>query len=233
MTHIGLKRDKNQDSFLINFNYNLYIVADGMGGHQLGEVASVIAVKAVEKKFKNMINKGIEVNYALKYAVEEANEIIYNYSRKRLLFDKMGTTITASVVRKNLLHIAHIGDSRAYLINESDVTLLTPDHSYVGELLRSGYISEKDADIHPMKNVLTKALGIDAKISCDYLEYSFRKSSYLLLCTDGLFDALYKEEIQEIILSNYTLKKAVSSLIDKALSRGGNDNITVVLVNNK
>lgn len=233
MTHIGLKRTNNQDYFLINFNYNLCIVADGMGGHQLGEVASIIAVNVFEKKFKDMVDKGISVNYALKNAAEQANKIIYDYSRKRLCFDKMGTTLTASAIRNNSLHIAHIGDSRAYLINETSVTLLTPDHSYVGELLRSGNISEKDAEIHPMKNILTKALGIESDISFDILEFPFKKSNYLLLCTDGLYNAVGKKEMQEIIFSDSNLKQSASSLIDKALSRGGNDNITVVLVDNR
>ncbi len=229
-TNIGLKRNINQDTFLINKKYNLFLVADGMGGHESGEVASTIAVKAVEETFNNYWENTLIADL-LEKAVREANNSIYNYSKKCGENYVMGTTLTIAVIQNNTAYIAHIGDSRAYLINNDTINLITSDHSYVRELVKNGSISEEEAIVHPHKNILTRALGIENEVNFDLLEVSLKKDDYILLCTDGLFNLLSDKLIHEIVLKASNIKDAGQNLINESLNFGGDDNITVVIIN--
>lgn len=232
LTNIGLKRNKNQDTFLIREDFNLYVVADGMGGHQAGEVASAIATRTIERVFSEASRKDFSVVQVLKSAVEEANSIIYQSSKNNSQDYIMGTTLTTAAIEGNTAYIAHVGDSRAYIMDEKTITPITVDHSYVGELIRNGSLSEEEAVSHPQRNILTRALGTEPHVNIDLFEIQMKKNDCLILCTDGLFNALSKEEIHEIVLAAADLRQATKKLIDEALLKDGNDNITVVLFKN-
>jgi protein phosphatase len=229
LTNIGLIRNTNQDNFLINKKYNLFLVADGMGGHESGDVASSIAVKTVEEFFEKYWNNKSTADL-LEKAFKEANRAINNYSKKFGENYLMGTTLTAAVINNKTAYIAHVGDSRAYLINKDTIKLITTDHSYVRELVRNGSISEEEAVLHPHKNILTRALGIDKEVNFDLLEITLEKNDLLLLCTDGLFNCLSDELIHNIVKKAACLKEANQNLINESLNFGGEDNITVVLI---
>ncbi|SMB93424.1 protein phosphatase [Desulfonispora thiosulfatigenes DSM 11270] len=229
MTNIGLVRKVNEDSYLVDEVRNLFVVADGMGGHKGGELASTIAIKTIDDFC--IIDKNLEnFNELLRKTIEKANSLIYNKAHTDEGFVGMGTTITAIIMHKDRLHIANIGDSRAYLITKDKICLLTQDHSLVRELMNTGEITEEEANNHPNKNILTRALGIEQDVKVDLFEREIKPGECILLCTDGLTNQVKDEEIFNIITNN-KLEEAVNNLMDLALKRGGKDNITLVLVN--
>lgn len=228
LTNIGLVRKVNEDSYLVDEIRNLFVVADGMGGHKGGEIASTLAIKTIDKLLV-VDNDSKNQGDLLKKAIEKANSLIYKKATSDKSFSGMGTTITAVLVHTNKLYIANIGDSRAYLITKDKIELLTEDHSLVRALMNTGEITEEEAYKHPNKNILTRALGTEEKTNVDLFERDLKTGDHILLCTDGLTNLIKDEELLEIIVNN-ELEKAVNKLMDLALKRGGNDNITLILV---
>lgn len=230
LTNIGLVRKANEDNFLTDKSRGLFVVADGMGGHEAGELASSIAIKTLDAFLTPEIIT-LHKEMGLYQAIQKANQLIYNESKANSSCNGMGTTITAALFMDDTLFIAHIGDSRAYLIRDGAIQLLTEDHSLVAELLRQGEITESEAQEHPHRNVLTRALGTEKEVKIDLTECKINSGDLILLCTDGLYNLVKNEEmLLEVTQNGSDLKKTVNGLVARALERGGVDNITVVLV---
>jgi len=223
-------RQENQDSFLINYCKKIFVVADGMGGHNAGQIASTIAIKTVERYFENNNEKYPDKALLVAHSMAAANKDVIEYTSVYPETLGMGTTMTHVHMNDNgFAYIGHVGDSRAYLINTKGIVQLTNDHSYVGELLRNGGITEQDALNHPQRNLLMRAIGCAPKVDIDVLTYEVSKGDMILLCTDGLFNMVSNNDIRYIVLQN-SVKDAVNILVDTALKNGGSDNVTVVLI---
>lgn len=236
LSEIGKVRKDNEDSFLAFGDQGLFCVADGMGGYAGGQVASSIAIRVLEQeapslcvKSENQGEEPLNCGQKLKNALQKANDQIFAQGRNGQYLG-MGTTVTAALIRTGKLWIAHIGDSRAYLYREGQTSQLTQDHSLVNELLQQGELTEEEAQHHPRRHVLARALGVSASPEIDLLEVSIQNNDLLLLCTDGLYNQLSFEEISGILALKDSLRAKVKKMIDLALERGGNDNITAVLV---
>lgn len=236
MSHIGKVRDINEDSYcVLERDYNLFVVADGLGGHNAGEVASFLAVdnirdhitKYISTKMEEQLVKGI-----IYEAFNKANKNIYAHARENLFCDGMGTTTTLALKIDSTLYIGHVGDSRAYIIRDDDIRQITLDHSLVAELVRSGSITETQAVEYPWKNIITRALGTDTNIKADIFTTSFLPSDILVLCTDGLSNFVDECEIKKVVLEIEDSNKVCERLISMANKRGGYDNVTVLVVKN-
>jgi len=232
ITDVGKKRTNNEDALFVcnkNDEANVYIVADGMGGHNAGEVASNNVIKIVSSLLCEKDN--ITPEYIIK-AIQTANNEIYEMSKSKEELRGMGTTIVIAIVGKEQMTIAHVGDSRAYLLTKNGIQRLTTDHSWVQELIDTGALSQSEAKDHPHKNVITRAIGIGKDVKVDVLQRNWEVGEKLLLCTDGLNTHLEDDEIYEIVNKNSNIEIAASELVNFANNRGGSDNITVVLVEN-
>ncbi|MBU7006620.1 Stp1/IreP family PP2C-type Ser/Thr phosphatase [Phosphitispora fastidiosa] len=231
LSHVGLVRKNNEDNCCVCDDLQLLAVADGMGGHKAGEVASKLALDAISGYLrKNSAVLEEDPIEALQMAFRHANTTVYEYAQKdRENFRGMGTTVTAALIRGEKVYIAHVGDSRAYLVRGSVIKLLTSDHSLVNELLLNGSLTEEEAENHPQKNVLTRAIGTAASVDVDVVKENVIEEDIILLCTDGLSNMINVEEIGQMAGAGETLGARARHFIDKALDRGGDDNITVVL----
>lgn len=232
---IGKARNMNQDYYYIASEEDgakLYIIADGMGGYNGGEIASKLAVNSAKSYILNNLNK-IEHNKEaimelIKNAVEYANMVVYEKSKEDKELQGMGTTLDVCLIQGNKLYIGHVGDSRVYRIRKEFFRKLTVDHSYVQQLVKDGTITKEEAYNHPKKNMLTKALGCTAYVEPDVMVKGFLKDDILLMTSDGLTNMLQDEEIYNIIKEEP--EKATEKLIEKANELGGYDNITVVII---
>jgi PPM family protein phosphatase len=206
----------------------LAVVADGMGGHTAGEVASQMATEIISKTYYQR-PEGPEDS--LYFALAKANRLIWQAAGRNARQKGMGTTCTTLVVCENQLYIAHVGDSRAYLYKNGSLTRLTTDHTYVQKLVEEGIIQAYEADTHPERNVLTRAMGTHNKVEIDVGKspYMLEEGDRLLLCSDGLYDYLSDEEMEEW-LNLESLSEAAQHMIEQAKLRGGHDNITVMLI---
>ena len=222
-TDTGRQRRENEDSAYVRAP--VFVVADGMGGAQAGEVASRIAIETFEP---GLPDSGTPEE-RLADRVREANQRIYAVSREEHGREGMGTTLTAAYVDDAHVAIAHVGDSRAYLFRDGELTRLTQDHSLVDELVRQGKLTEEQAAEHPQRSIITRALGPEPNVDVDTWSYPVRAGDVLLLCSDGLTSMLSEERIAEILASAGTLDEAGERLIEGANEAGGRDNITVVL----
>lgn len=222
VTDKGRIREKNEDS--VYASDNLFIVADGMGGHNAGEVASAMAVKIISERLSSVRENFRE---EISDAIAFANMKIYEDAVGGL--SGMGTTVDVCMYDGQHFHIGHVGDSRVYLIHGNSITKLTVDHSYVEMLLQKGEITKEEADNYPMKNMITRAVGVSEGVKIDYYEKTAAEGDILLMCTDGLTNAVSEEYILSAVLSEKDLKKSAQKLIDAANSNGGPDNITVVI----
>lgn len=226
---VGIKSDKgivrklNEDyaDFIEGDKYKLYIVADGMGGHNAGEVASKLAVESVIKNFQ--LDKNLEK------AIKEANNQVFRHSISEESLGGMGTTITACLLSDDIIEVANVGDSCCFGINENEITKITKDHSLVQELIDSGSITEEEGIRHPKRNIITRALGTDLKVKVDIFAVKRGQYKMFLLCTDGLINEVSKEDALNIITSYNDLQLCCEKLVDLAKERGGRDNITVLL----
>lgn len=234
-TDIGKVRMVNEDRATISHNVNglsVAIVADGMGGHQAGDIASQMAIEMIESQLQS-IHWGMpveECKQALRQAIERANEKIYEFASQGENYHGMGTTVVVVIASQELLIIANIGDSRAYKIDNDSIAQLTEDHSLVYELVKIGQITLEEANQHPRRNWVTRALGTEPEVEVDLFDYSWRPGDIILVCTDGLSSLVDSAAIRQIIKSAESLETAASSLIQKALDAGGDDNVTVVLL---
>jgi serine/threonine protein phosphatase PrpC len=222
-TDTGRQRRENEDCAFARAP--VFVVADGMGGAQAGEVAARIAVDA----FAHGLPDSGSPEERLASRVQEANHRIWEQSRSRSEQAGMGTTLTAAYLDDSELAIAHVGDSRAYLFRDGSLTRLTQDHSLVDELVRRGKLTAEQAAEHPQRSIITRALGAEPTVEVDTWTYPVRAGDVILLCSDGLTSMVAEERLEEILRSSSDLKLAAQQLIDEANAAGGRDNITVVL----
>jgi PPM family protein phosphatase len=222
-TDTGRQRRENEDSAYVHAP--LFVVADGMGGAQAGEVASRIAIETFERAPQT----SGPPEARLAKLVRDANHQIYDRSRAESSRAGMGTTLTAAYLDDARLAIAHVGDSRAYLFRDGELTRLTQDHSLVDELLRQGKLTEEQAAEHPQRSIITRALGPEPEVDVDTWTYPVRAGDVLLLCSDGLTSMISEGRVGEILAGADSLQDAADELIDEANEAGGRDNITVVL----
>ncbi|MDD2573502.1 MAG: Stp1/IreP family PP2C-type Ser/Thr phosphatase [Firmicutes bacterium] len=235
-TDIGLSRMINQDCYYCSSGLNaphLYIVADGMGGHNGGEIASKISVDTV----RSFIESGYQgAEYVkdrllmIRDAMNKANSIVYNRSLDNQDLEGMGTTLTMALLEEGRLYIGHIGDSRMYLMRDGEYRKLTEDHSLVAQLIKNGSISPEEGDNHPQKNVITRALGVDMTVEMDLDTEMLQKDDTLLLCTDGLTNMLDLDEIIRICSEEKDPQSISETLVEEANIKGGKDNVTAIVV---
>ena len=243
-SHVGKIRKNNEDSCMAKViqlkndnELGIFAIADGMGGHNKGEVASEIAVKEIiEFIDKNLVvNNEVKIDYLediLKQAYNHVNSIIYNKSNTDNIYMGMGTTLTIAILYKENVYVANVGDSRCYLLDEEFFTRITKDHSLVEELVRAHAITKEEAKKHPERNKITRAMGTDSMVIVDIFKYSIAKDDKILLCSDGLTSLVEEEQIMDIISDETQLDEIVTNLIDSANEMGGKDNISVIIIKN-
>lgn len=242
LTHVGRQRQHNEDSYLVADEAKLFLVADGMGGHAAGEIASRIAVDSIsefilhtkeddgtwphayDEHFKRSTNR-------LMAAVRLANTRVLEAMRKDARLRGMGTTVVACLADGETMSVAHVGDSRAYMIRNNQLQRITNDHSWVFEQVQAGMLTEAEAEKHPLRNVITRALGGALQVTPDASEIEVKEGDVFLLCSDGLTGMVPEDEILKVVTqSDGDLEKACQKLIEEANERGGLDNVTAILV---
>lgn len=234
---IGKVREINQDYFSISDSLDdvhLFILADGMGGYNGGEIASQLAVKTaksyIENNFKQTPKDRESIIQLLGSSMEYANMVVYEKSKENKELEGMGTTLEICLIHNNKVYIGHVGDSRIYRIRKEFTRKLTQDHSYVQKLVKEGTITQEEAVHHPQKNMLMKALGCNAFVEPDVMVKGFLKDDILVMCSDGLTNMVNQEDIFREAKKN--IEWAPKELIDLANKNGGYDNITVVVIKN-
>jgi protein phosphatase len=242
LTHVGRQRQHNEDSFLVADEAKLFLVADGMGGHAAGEIASRIAVDSISefivhtKEDDGTWPHAYDEHYTrttnrLMAALRMANTRVLEAMRKDARLRGMGTTVVAAMADGGKMSVAHVGDSRAYMIRHGKISRITSDHSWVFEQVQAGMLTEAEAEKHPLRNVITRALGGALSVNPDASEIDSKPGDVYLLCSDGLTGMVPEEEILKLVTANADdLEKACKELIDMANERGGLDNVTAILV---
>ncbi len=238
-SHTGRIRKNNEDAFYIpksikgsitaQLPQNVIIIADGMGGHAAGEVASAAAVKGLLRYFaeNSTLDKCEGLGDMICAAVNSANADVFNMSQQKSSFRGMGTTLTAALIFDDEVLIGHVGDSRAYLFDGEKAVQLTKDHTYVAHLVESKTITPEEAIIHPKRNVIMRAVGTHSQTETDLIRFAWKNGDILLLCTDGLTEYVTDEDICRILEKQDSLEQKVKTLVKLALHRGGADNVTV------
>jgi len=235
LTDRGQIRTHNEDAGGTYYNLAgqlLAIIADGMGGHQAGDVASQMAVSMIQDKWQHMkeIITPEQSEKWLAETISEINTTIYNRSLDIPACEGMGTTVVIVISTEEYITVAHIGDSRCYIFNEDGFKQITEDHSLVNELIRTGQISKDDAVHHPRKNVVLRALGTEREVTADIKSLGWEKHDKLLLCSDGLTDKVLDDELFELIQLDEPVKEMGQKMINLANERGGEDNISLIIV---
>lgn len=236
VSDVGRVRSVNEDSSWVSFleqGYTLAIVADGMGGHQAGDLASKLTVETIVGELQ-LLPAGLEVEELaerLKQAILHANDVVFQKASERDEYHNMGTTVVAVLINEKDGIIGHIGDSRVYKFRSGKMVQLTEDHSLVNELLKTKQISEEQASVHPHRNVVTRALGTDPKVEADMHFVSLEQGEMLLLCSDGLSNYVTLDQmISTLQDGDLSLDERADRLLKFALDAGGDDNITVALL---
>lgn len=232
MTDVGRKREVNQDyvyvsSGLVGKLPNLFVVADGMGGHKAGDFASKYTVQVLRQELKNSQIEDPEE--MITEAIKAANHKLIETAHRDVKLEGMGTTLVVASVIGHTLYFANVGDSRLYLINQG-IKQLSKDHSLVEEMVRLGGINEEEAKHHPDKNIITRAIGAKEDVDVDFFEYRLRRGDIILMCTDGLSNMVEDEEIFNIVQGSRDIVEAVEQLVERANDHGGRDNIGVILI---
>ena len=234
---VGKVREMNQDSYYISdlqSPVKLYLLADGMGGYKGGEIASSLAITCarnyIENNFKETAKDRESLIQLVASSMEYANMVVYEKAKENKELEGMGTTLEICLIYNNKVYIGHIGDSRIYRIRKEIIRKLTQDHSYVQKLVKDGTITKEEAEHHPQKNMLMKALGCNAFIEPDVMVKGFLKDDILIITSDGLTNMVKQEDIFNIAKGN--IEKAPIKLVDLANENGGLDNITVVIIKN-
>ena len=220
---VGLVRSHNEDSFLLRTP--LFVVSDGMGGHAAGEVASSIAVEAIGEKAP-----GTADDVLLGAAVEAANLAVIKGAEEGIGKPGMGCTASAVLIEKNKMAVAHVGDSRVYVLRHGTLVRVTHDHSFVEELVDSGQITADEARTHPSRSVITRALGSDPDMYADHFSLEVTEGDRVIVCSDGLSSMVPDSEIESVAVSSATPQQAADNLVAAALTAGGSDNVTVIVV---
>jgi serine/threonine protein phosphatase PrpC len=243
LSDVGRKRKGNEDNLFVNAEQRLFVVADGMGGHAAGEVASKIAVDSINE-FVCLTGGDQEITWPfglddsisydgnrLKTSIRYANRKVLDATKEKAEYEGMATTVAAVLVDGEMANLAHVGDSRVYMVRDGSLTLLTSDHSWVNEQIQSGIISAEQARSHPLRNVVTRALGGKPDLAVDIQVQKMEPGDVLLLCSDGLTTMIPDEDIVAIVgEAGGDIEKAAKALVAEANSRGGEDNITVLLL---
>jgi len=236
ITNVGRKRQNNEDNYLVNDRLGLYVVCDGMGGHAGGEYASQVAVTTIEEVLANIRDENVARDEAddqitqekLKYAVRLAGKRIYDLAQAEPEFRGMGTTAVILVFLDGMAYLAHVGDSRGYLIRGGEITQRTEDHSWVNEQIKAGLITADAAKHHRFRNIITRSLGFQEEVEIDTQVLRAEPGDIYLLCSDGLSNLVTEEELREMLVEK-SFQQTARDLIDLANERGGDDNITLVL----
>ncbi len=229
-TDTGLRRTANEDCYALASSAGLYLVADGMGGHTAGQVASRLATEGTVTAFKRVEATDASLTEKLRYCVAAANREVFDTAQKKPELQGMGTTLVALLAGQGRIALAHVGDSRAYLIRGGRIRRLTDDHSLVAELVRRREITEMAARGHPHRHVLTRALGVRRSVEADLAELTPAAGDVVVLCSDGLTGHVQDAEIAKAVSDDADLDAVCEGLVDLANARGGEDNITVALV---
>jgi len=230
MSHVGLVRTNNEDSFSADADSGLFVVADGMGGAQAGEKASKIAVQAMIEEVQRA--GGSRSGETLLAGIRKANERVRAAAEDNSDYAGMGTTLISALTHLPKIYLANVGDSRAYLRTGGELYCITTDHSWVNEVGRGLGLSEEQLSSHPYRNVLTKAVGADEELEGELQEIEFLPGDLLLLCSDGLHHVAGEEPLAEILDRPCSLEEKCKALINAALQKGAPDNVTVILIEN-
>ena len=239
LTNTGIVREQNQDAIVCSLNPvgifpNLFIVADGMGGHNSGDIASEMAIDIFCAYLRNpRVARLIEPDFYLDLlitAAMKANKKVYDKSLSAKKYRGMGTTFTACSIVENKAYIVHVGDSRLYTIAPGHIVRITTDHNYVEEMLKMGAITPEDAKDHPNRNMVTNVLGVDPNVKIDGLVQDLTDVSMILICSDGLTNMLSDDEILEIVYGKGFVMERAETLVKAANKQGGSDNISVILI---
>jgi protein phosphatase len=230
LSDIGLRRRTNEDCYAVAPDLGLYLVADGMGGHTAGQVASDLAAQASVSALRTLVDASASLTEKLRYSVAAANREILATAQAKPELAGMGTTLVAVLAGDERIALAHVGDSRAYLVRGGRIRQLTDDHSLVAELVRRREITETAARGHPHRHVLTRALGVRRTVEADLAELTPEVGDTFVLCSDGLTGLVHDDEIGKAVVGAEDLDAVCSSLVDLANDRGGEDNITVLLL---
>lgn len=236
LSDVGRVREHNEDSFMVDPDAQIYIVADGMGGHRHGEVASRIAVDAIAadlgaEESEAAVDPELPEHLGrIKAAIETAQSWVQRAVEEDVSLVGMGTTVVGMIVRGDSAGVAHVGDSRAYRYRGGALGQLTKDHTWVGEQVGAGLLSEEQAKVHPLRNVVTRALGGRGPVIVDVSEISLMPGDQYLLCSDGLTTMLNDEQIEQHLVDAESIDEACRNLIASANAGGGLDNTTVILV---
>lgn len=236
ISDVGKIRELNEDSFGIynpGVEYGCFaVLADGMGGHNAGEVASSMAVDLIASELeKSAAERSRDVIvYNIVSAIDYANKKIFDLSVSDLSKSGMGSTLVAAYVNGEDVYFANIGDSRAYVIGEDNIKQVTVDHSLVQEMVDKGMITKEEAKHHPEKNLITRALGTEKFVEADIFEYSVKQGDIVLLCSDGLVEYIDEKDIRDIVRNAGNIEEAAKKLVSAANDGGGHDNITVVIL---
>jgi protein phosphatase len=228
-TDVGKRRTNNQDAIKVNEALSLFVVADGMGGHQAGEVASQMTVEILERYIQEHLNV-LTPETCIVEALVEANKRVYLKSLEVEDYRGMGTTCSVVLFKDDELHIGHVGDSRVYFIDD-EIKQITRDHTLVDDLLHMGEISKEEAMVHPKRHVITRAIGTDPTVEVDYQTVEQTNLKKILICSDGLTETMNDKEIINMV-NTHSIEDSVEKLIALANDRGGTDNISVVLLSN-
>ena len=232
-TDKGKRRSLNEDHYYVDENSNLVVIADGMGGHNAGDVASQIAVTVFQEWAEDAADSDLspdEQLVVLNQLTSEANRRVYDYSQQHNLPAGMGTTLIAGFLTATRMVYVHIGDSRIYVLRNGAIELITKDHSLVQKMVDSGILTPQEARVHPQRNVISRAVGLESTVQIDEGNIPLSPDDTVLLCTDGLYDMVINDtEIAELICSASDLNDASTVLINKALDYGGEDNVTLIL----
>lgn len=236
----GLKRESNEDyGYAKIFSYHnkdfgIFIVADGMGGHSKGEVASKMAVDTIRDEINNMLLESYvkpdDIRLLLQKTFYNTNTALYKKASEDENLKGMGTTLIAAIIYDSELFVGNIGDSRGYILKDKNLYQITVDNSYVQELVKSGAITPEDAKTHPKRNIITRAVGTDEYVKTDVYHEKLNSGDWLILCSDGLTNMLEDNDIKEILINSDDVKTCCSKLVSAANESGGTDNITSVCV---
>lgn len=228
ISDIGLQRTRNEDAYLIDLNRKLFVVCDGMGGHRAGDVASRMAVDTLDQQFS--YNNWTEVPDALHAAIKIANQNIWKAGQQDEEVREMGTTITAAVIDQGQIVVAHVGDSSLYIIRDQEIKKLTSDHTLAEKMLADGLLKKEEMRSNAFNHILTRALGTEYQVHIDIIRESVQGGDWILLCTDGLSNLVEPRDILALLENQHEPQEAAPDFVDMALSRGGHDNITIVLI---
>lgn len=226
---IGRKRSSNEDCYFASDEIGLYMVADGMGGHKGGDTASRLAIESAAQQFIRESDSGLESGEALGRALAKAAVEVFDAGRAHVDLRGMGTTLSALAIKDNRAHISHIGDTRIYCIRDNHIHQLTSDHSLVNEQVQAGIMSPDEARASSLRNIITRAIGHSKTVTADHFSLSIRNKDIFLLCTDGLNNMLIDSEIVKLI-NSLNPHQAINKMIENSNNNGGDDNITIILV---